>query len=254
MKLCVALGIALALPGCSSNQNAGPVSPDAAPDVGAHDAAPEAAEPTDCGCVETTPAVDAAPMDAAPMDATSDAASDAGDAGDAGDAATELDASCPPSWSLEPTVDPTIAVPADGGVVFLHAQGSGTQNYACEPASDGGFGWTFVGPQASLSDCHGAAIGQHFASDAGASAPEWMLTADDSYAVGQKVAAFDGGAASIPWLLLRTVGHSDSGALAAATYVQRINTDGGLQPTSSCGADSGLQTVPYAADYYFYAP
>ena len=96
-------------------------------------------------------------------------------------------------------------------------------------------------------------IGHHFASEAGAAAPEWML-ADGSYAIGQKIAAFDGGGASIPWLLLRAASDSDAGALSGTTYVQRIHTDGGLQPASSCDMDSGVQMVPYEADYYFYAP
>jgi hypothetical protein len=227
MKLCVVLGLAVLLPGCSSNPNASPLAQDAASDALTPDAGPDVAEPGDCGCVqEAMPVVDAAAADAA----------------------------CPMSWSIQPTVDPTIAVPPDGGSVLLHAIGTGTQNYACEPGSDGGLGWTFVGPQADLSDCHGNVIGHHFASEAGAAAPEWMLLADGSYAIGQKVAAFDGGAASIPWLLLRVASDSDAGTLRATTYVQRIDTDGGLQPTSSCDIDGGLQMVPYEADYYFYAP
>jgi hypothetical protein len=80
------------------------------------------------------------------------------------------------------------------------------------------------------------------------------MLADGSYVIGQKVAAFDGGGGAVPWLLLRAVVHSDAGALAAVTFVQRLNTDGGLSPTSSCDMDSGIQMVPYEADYYFYAP
>jgi hypothetical protein len=165
------------------------------------------------------------------------------------------DRACPDPWLTPPPIDPSIAVPADGGMVLVHASASGTQNYACAVLSDGGFGWMLVTPQAELRDCNGV-IGHHFASEAGATAPEWMLD-DGSYAIGRRIAQFvpDGGAGSIPWLLLGVVGQSDAGTLSHATHVQRLNTEGGIAPAAStCGADGGAQMIPYSADYYFYGP
>ena len=35
------------------------------------------------------------------------------------------------------------------------------------------------------------------------------------------------------------------------TFVQRLNTNGGAAPTTSCSVGQ-TQLVPYTADYYFY--
>jgi hypothetical protein len=162
---------------------------------------------------------------------------------------------CPPSWTAEPVVDPSIMVSADGGGVLLHAAATGTQNYVCESIADGGTAWTFVGPEADLIDYRGVLIGHHFASEGGSAAPEWQLD-DGTFVIGHKLAQFvpDGGAASIPWLLLEAVDHSDGGVLAEATYVQRLNTNGGIAPTSGCDVDAGVAKVSYSADYYIYGP
>ncbi|MEO6417964.1 MAG: DUF3455 domain-containing protein, partial [Polyangiaceae bacterium] len=102
---------------------------------------------------------DSAAADAAANDATSDAAPT--------DASSDA---CPGTWIVAPVVDPSIAVPSDGGAVIMHASATGTQDYTCNGDDAGGtpFVWTFVGPEAELKDCHGATIGHHLASDAGA--------------------------------------------------------------------------------------
>ena len=42
--------------------------------------------------------------------------------------------------------------------------------------------------------------------------------------------------------------------LTVTTYIQRVNTTGGLAPTSGCDASTvgTVAKVPYTADYYFY--
>jgi hypothetical protein len=109
-------------------------------------------------------------------------------------------------------------------------------------------------PSADLSDCNGAVIGHHFASEAGAGYPEWQTT-DGTYVVGHKLAAFtpDGGAESVPWLLLQQVSTGGAGTLSQTLYVQRLSTDGGVAPGPGCDAGDTLQ-VPYGAEYYFYGP
>ena len=62
---------------------------------------------------------------------TNDDAGSGGDTGGGGDAAGN-DAACPSSWTARPTVDPSLAVPADGGAVVLHGSATGTQNYECQ--------------------------------------------------------------------------------------------------------------------------
>jgi hypothetical protein len=161
---------------------------------------------------------------------------------------------------VAPTVDAVIEVPDGGGGVLLHATGTGTQNYTCEAVTlDGGSGyaWVFTGPQADLADCAMNKIGQHFASDGGPGAPEWMTLSDGTYVIGKKVAADtpDGGSGAIPWLLIQAVAHGGgTGTLSHADYIQRVHTTGGLAPSTTCDATSMgmMEQVPYTADYYFF--
>jgi len=57
---------------------------------------------------------------------------------------------------------------------------------------------------------------------------------------------------AIPWLLLQKVSTEGPGIFDRVTYIQRVNTSGGLAP-SDPGHFVGEQVeVPYAAQYYFY--
>jgi hypothetical protein len=256
MKRYVILSCLIGLPACSgddSNPNNGTGNDASTFDGTAAD---------DVGPVEDTgasPDVGTAGHDAghdAGADADAAAPTDAADAGpesDASDAAPDA-GGCPTTWYVAPVVDPSIAVPDGGGGVLLHAIGTGTQNYVCTPANDAG-AWVLQTPEATLSDCHAAVIGHHFASEAGAGFPEWQTT-DGTYVIGTKRAPFspDGGAGSIPWLLIGAVDAGGTGTLSSTQYVQRLDTDGGLAPAGACALDAGTVKVPYTADYYFYGP
>ncbi len=110
-------------------------------------------------------------------------------------------------------------------------------------------------PDATLADCNGVVVGHHFASDGGATAPEWQ-TADGTFVIGKKVAAFTpaGGASAIPWLLLQATSHGGTGAVSHVLYVQRLDTQGGIAPSSKCDSNNvgATEKAPYSADYYFY--
>jgi len=168
---------------------------------------------------------------------------------------------CPAEWLQAPPADTAIAVPPGGGRVVFHAAAQGSQDYTCRRTEgDGGaaYAWTFTGPEATLSDCRGAPVGRHFASDAGAGAPEWSLSSGE-YVVGHKLAAWTppgGAGGSVPWLLIGTDGRGGDGPLARARYVVRATTHGGVAPAEPCDATrSGAAVkVPYTADYFFYAP
>jgi hypothetical protein len=41
------------------------------------------------------------------------------------------------------------------------------------------------------------------------------------------------------------------GVFSDASYIQRLNTKGGVSPTGACQTGAQRQ-VPYTADYYFY--
>jgi len=64
---------------------------------------------------------------------------------------------------------------------------------------------------------------------------------------------------AIPWVKLQVVGTQDGpnggDALSRTTFIQRLNTEGGLAPKT--GGDTpkdigGKRFVPYTADYFFY--
>jgi Protein of unknown function (DUF3455) len=162
---------------------------------------------------------------------------------------------CPASWLEAPAVDPSIAVPATFARVVFHAAASGSQNYVCaRSAADAGgaLGWSFIGPEASLSDCKAAPFGRHFASDGG---PQWQ-TLDGAFVAAHKVASSSPQSDAVPWLLLLADSRSQTGPLAATRYVQRVRTSGGVAPGATCDAGNlgAVEKVPYTADYYFYGP
>jgi hypothetical protein len=173
------------------------------------------------------------------------------------DDAAQADAACPSSWTVAPVTDPSIAVPDGGGGVLLHASAIGTQDYTCQQTADAGgvYAWVFTGPEAELHDCHNGLIGHHFASDGGPAAPEWM-TLDNAYVIGAKKAAFtpDGGATSIPWLLIQETATGGMGPITKTQFINRLTTDGGVAPSAVCDMNSvgTSQKVAYTADYYFY--
>ena len=64
---------------------------------------------------------------------------------------------------------------------------------------------------------------------------------------------------AVAWLLLDEVGVQEGptggDTLTKTTFVQRLNTTGGLAPETGCSSltDVGNQAfVPYTADYFFY--
>jgi hypothetical protein len=157
-------------------------------------------------------------------------------------------ADLPPS---PPNVPATIQVPA-GNVPFLLGHATGTQDYTCQPSSTG-YAWTFVAPAATLVDDNGKPILTHFAG------PTWQAK-DGSSVKGARVDGVTVSTSAIDWLLLNatatTLGRDGGDQLAATTYIQRVNTTGGLGPDSGCDAATvgAITQVPYTADYYLYQP
>jgi hypothetical protein len=115
--------------------------------------------------------------------------------------------------------------------------------------------WTFTGPQATLYANNGHVLATHFAvPGSNPPVPEWQAT-DGSSVVGHKLAQVTEDPTAIPWLLLNaasiSLGPDGGDRLAATTYIQRLNTTGGLAPTTACNVGDTAD-VPYTADYYFY--
>jgi hypothetical protein len=162
-------------------------------------------------------------------------------------------------------IPPTLVVPA-GNKLFLEGHAFGTQNYMCLPSASApaGVAWFNVGPQATLFADNGRQIITHFLSpnpdEGGLARATWQHSRETSavWAVPDADPVFvETGA--IPWLRLHFVGRVEGptggDTLAQTTYIQRINTAGGLAPTTGCTGvtDVGKRFFsPYEADYLFY--
>jgi hypothetical protein len=149
----------------------------------------------------------------------------------------------------QPDVPVAIQAPSGEAIVLL-AHASGSQIYTCQAGADGKFAWTLKAPAAELKDQKGKVIGSHSAG------PAWKLN-DGSEVTGKAAAHVDSpDAGSIPWLLVKAVGHSGTGLLANVTTIQRVNTHGGKPPSDGCDEPhrNAETKSSYTADYYFYAP
>jgi len=144
-----------------------------------------------------------------------------------------------------PALPQNLRVP-DGEPLLLRAAARGAQIYACQAKGAAGFDWVLEAPDAQLFDQSGARIGRHFAG------PTWE-SADGTRVVGEVVQRSPVPGA-VPWLLLRAKSHEGTGVLASATYILRVDTVGGVAPSSGCDAvHAGARArVDYSAHYDFY--
>lgn len=153
-----------------------------------------------------------------------------------------------------------------GNTVFLVGHAVGTQQYICQ-YSETGFTWAFFGPQATLFKLNGQQILTHFLSpnpwESGLPRATWRDSKDSSAVWAAPIASSSDVAfvapGAIPWLLLEVVGDqpgpNGGDSLAQTTFIQRLNTSGGVAPSTGCAmlSDIGKKALtPYTADYFFY--
>ena len=154
----------------------------------------------------------------------------------------------PPRESAERGADDplpdTIAIAGAVQIARLHAQGA--QIYQCVADANGDLQWVLREPIAALIDQAGTTVGRHYGG------PRWELD-DGSLLVGKAIAREPAANAhDIPLVKLEARAERPTGALASATFIQRIATRGG-QPTQPCQQAGDLLSVAYAADYVFLA-
>lgn len=150
-----------------------------------------------------------------------------------------------PSPQTQPTAADNVTVPAQLAVpagqrlvTTLHVD-QGSQVYVCTHGA-----WSLKEPAAVLKS--GTEEVLHTAG------PEWISTNDGSAVTGATSAMVPVPGA-IPELLLRATAHQGSGVFGAVSYIQRLDTHGGLAPAGAC-TDGALQAVGYSAVYRFYQP
>jgi Protein of unknown function (DUF3455) len=156
-----------------------------------------------------------------------------------------------------PSVPAGLQVPA-GNQAFLEGAAVGTQDYICLPSGTG-TAWTFFGPQATLFNEGDEQIITHFLSpnpfENGTPRVTWQDSEDTSKIWGLTIASVVVDPTAIPWLLVQVVGAENGPTgghtLSETTYVQRLNTVGGVAPSTNCTVGM-MALVPYSADYFFY--
>lgn len=137
----------------------------------------------------------------------------------------------------------SIEAPAGNEVAF-HTFAVGVQVYKWD-----GSAWAFTGPVASLHADAGfrGQVGTHYGG------PTWESNSG-SKVVARRVSntGCTPDPTAIPWLLLEAVTTDGPGIFNSTTFIQRVNTTGGLAP-STPGTTIGQEArVPYTAEYYFY--
>ena len=178
-----------------------------------------------------------------------------------------------------PRVPSNIQVPA-GNTAFLEGHGVGTQNYICVPSasSASGVGYVLFTPRATLFKDNDEQITSHFFSPNpfetntnpavvadGMIRATWQHSRDTSTVWAKVVPSGSStdpafvASGAVAWLLLEKVGAEDGptggDTLTVTTFIQRLNTSGGVAPSTGCTspADVGNQAfAPYTADYFFY--
>jgi len=139
---------------------------------------------------------------------------------------------------------PAVVVPA-GNAAIAELSAQGVQVYQCTAGA-----WVFLEPAASLS---GKTTGKNrtYQTAVHFRGPSWESTLDGSLVTATAV-----GSAPVPGsislLLLKAATNRGDGIFGKVTYIQRLNTAGGLAPAGGC-TDGKTIGVPYTAKYRFYA-
>lgn len=157
-----------------------------------------------------------------------------------------------PTFAFDNTNGPTLPAQCDsinvpeGNKLAFHAYARGAQVYKWNGTTSV---WDFVGPVASLyaEENYFGEIGNHY------TGPTWE-SKSGSLVEGRRVlgtgCAPDSSA--IAWLLLSKYRTAGAGIFAQVTYIQRVNTTGGLIPSAPGAFNGEVREVPYTAEYYFY--
>jgi hypothetical protein len=141
-----------------------------------------------------------------------------------------------------------VRVPA-GQKQMMATSATGEITYECREKKDmaGQHEWVFVGPVATLYGGDKKTVGKYYAG------PTWEA-ADGSKVTGKQVAVAPATPGSIPLQLVKAEPAMGAGAMQGVSYIQRLNTKGGVAPAMACDAAGKGQrkVVAYEADYVFY--
>jgi hypothetical protein len=147
-----------------------------------------------------------------------------------------------------PAAEDKLKVP-DGHAPLCRLKAEGVQIYECKAKKDDptAYEWVLKGPRADLFDAAGKKVGRHYGG------PTWE--ADDGSNVAGTVppTAVVPQAGGVPWLLLKAKSAQGDGLFGKVTYIQRVDTTGGVAPRKCDESYAGTELhVPYKAVYVFY--
>jgi len=139
-----------------------------------------------------------------------------------------------------PDAPDTIKAPA-GNKVHFRVLAEGVQIYSWNASN-----WMLVAPEAKLFDPEGNIVGRHY------TGPTWESSSGSKVVAARVAGVPSTRSNSIPQLLLKAQTAEGPGIFDRTTYVQRVNTVGGVAPLAP-GTSAGQQArVPYTAEYFFY--
>jgi hypothetical protein len=137
-----------------------------------------------------------------------------------------------------------------GHRVAMETAAAGDITYQCRAKKDmaGQFEWVFVGPDAGMKDRSGKVVGKYYGP------PATWESNDGSKVTGAQVAVAPAGAGNIPSQLVKANPAMGMGAMQGVSFIQRVNTKGGVAPSDLCTAATldKKQVVTYTADYIFW--
>ena len=134
----------------------------------------------------------------------------------------------------------------EGHKLAFHFYAKGVQVYQWNATT---MFWDFVEPRASLfaeESFHGE-VGEHFRG------PNWQSKSGSrvkAAAVPGKTCTPD--TSAIAWLQLKATENTSGGIFRDVTFIQRVNTTGGLRPTAPGTLHGEIKEIEYTAEYYFY--
>lgn len=129
-----------------------------------------------------------------------------------------------------------------GNKVAYHVYAEGVQIYRWDGTS-----WIFLAPEAELFADAGfnGTVGIHYAG------PTWESLSGSKVA-GMVIDRCTPDPDAIPWLLLAAVNSPGPGIFHRVTFIQRVNTVGGLAPSGPGSFPGEVVRVAYTAEYFFY--
>ena len=129
-----------------------------------------------------------------------------------------------------------------GNKVAFHVYAEGVQIYRWDGTS-----WVFVAPDATLYADTGlnGLVGTHYAG------PTWE-SASGSKVVGAVLERCTPDPSAIAWLKLGATSSAGPGIFDRVTFIQRVNTVGGIAPAAPGALPGDEARVPYTTEYFFY--